>query len=79
MWAGSELYRITGEKVYLDTCLRLADYYAKTQKPSGAWVHTLWYKSEKEQAPTWTSDITHEYGAEISDVIYDLGCVTRKS
>lgn len=76
MWAGSELYRITGKKIYLETALRILDYYCKTQRPSGAWVHTLWYKTEREQQFTWTSDITHEYGAEISDVIYDLGaCV----
>ena len=74
MWAGAELYRITGDEVYLDTCTRLADHYVDTQKASGAWVHTLWYQSEKEQAFTWTSDITHEYGAEFADVIYDLAC-----
>ncbi len=75
MWAGTELYRITGRRLYLDAALRLADYYAATQKRSGAWVHTLWYRTEADQQFTWTSDITHEYGAELSDVIYDLGCI----
>jgi hypothetical protein len=72
MWAGAELYRITGEKIFAETALRILDFYCETQSPSGSWVHTLWYGSESDQAFTWTSDITHEYGAEISDVIFDL-------
>ena len=72
MWAGAELYRITGETVFADTATRLLDFYCQTQAPSGAWVHTLWYKSEEEQTFCWTADITWEYGAEFSDVVYDL-------
>ncbi len=72
MWSGAELYRITGERVFAETATRLLDYYCKTQAPSGSWVHTLWYKSEEEQTFSWTADITYEYGAEFSDVVYDL-------
>jgi hypothetical protein len=72
MWAGAELYRITGEQAYADTAVRLLDFYCRTQSPSGCWVHTLWYKDESEQSFTWTADITYEYGAEFSDVVYDL-------
>ncbi len=72
MWAGAELYRITGERRYADTATRLLDFYCKTQSASGTWVHTLWYKSEAEQSFPWTADITCEYGAEFSDVVYDL-------
>jgi len=72
MWAGAELYRITGEKVFAETATRLLDFYCQTQAPSGSWVHTLWYKSEEEQTFSWTADITYEYGAEFSDVVYDL-------
>src|SRR5205814_8386873 len=73
MWSGAELYRITGDKRYADTATRLLDFYCKTQSASGTWVHTLWYKSEAEQSFPWTADITCEYGAEFSDVVYDLG------
>ena len=72
MWAGAELYRITGESVFAETAVRLLDFYCQTQAPSGSWVHTLWYKSEEEQTFSWTADITYEYGAEFSDVVYDL-------
>jgi hypothetical protein len=72
MWAGAELYRITGEKVFAETATLILDFYCDTQAPSGSWVHTLWYKDESEQAFTWTADITFEYGGEISDVILDL-------
>ena len=72
MWAGAELYRITGEKAFAETATRLLDFYCRTQSPSGCWVHTLWYKSESEQSFPWTADITYEYGGEFSDVVYDL-------
>ena len=72
MWAGAELYRITGEKVFAETATRLLDFYCQTQRPSGCWVHTLWYKDESEQSFAWTADITYEYGGEFSDVVYDL-------
>lgn len=72
MWAGAELYRLTGESAFAETAVRILDYYCKTQAASGAWVHTLWYKSEEEQSFCWTADITYEYGGEISDVILDL-------
>jgi len=72
MWAGAELYRLTGEKVFAETANRILDFYSETQSPSGNWVHTLWYKDESQQHFTGTADITFEYGAEISDVIQDL-------
>ena len=72
MWAGAELYRLTGEAVYAETAVRLLDYYVRMQTPAGSWVHTLWYKSEEEQTFSWTADIAWEYGAEFSDVLYDL-------
>lgn len=76
MWAGAELYRITGEEVFAETAVRILDFYCDTQSPSGSWVHTLWYRDECEQHFTWTADITLEYGAEISDVILDF-CSAR--
>jgi hypothetical protein len=72
MWAGAELFRITGEQEFAGTTLRILNFYRDTQTPSGTWVHTLWYKSEDEQSFCWTADITYEYGAEISDVLFDL-------
>ena len=72
MWAGAELYRLTGMKKYKDTALRILDFYSETQCDSGAWVHHLWYADEAEQSFSWTADITFEFGAEISDVIFDL-------
>lgn len=72
MWAGAELYRITGEEKYALTALRILDFYKNTQNPSGSWTHTLWYKNEDEQSFCWTADITFEYGAEISDVLFDF-------
>jgi|GEM_PF-1204416 len=72
MWAGPELYRLTGEAIYAETATRLLDFYCRTQSDQGSWVHTLWYASEADQPFTWTADITFEYGAEFSDVIYEL-------
>ncbi len=72
MWAGAELYRVTGESVFAETAVRILDFYADTQSSSGSWVHTLWYQDESKQHFTWTADITFEYGAEISDLILDL-------
>ena len=72
MWAGAELYRVTGEEVFAETAVRILDHYCRTQSDSGSWVHTLWYRDESEQAYTWTADITYEYGGEISDVILDF-------
>ena len=72
MWAGAELYRLTGETGFADTAIRILDFYCETQSPTGSWVHTLWYKDESQQHFTWTADITFEYGGEISDVILDL-------
>jgi hypothetical protein len=72
MWAGAELYRITGETVFAETATRLLDFYCRTQTEHGCWVHTLWYRNEAEQSFPWTADITFEYGAEFSDVVSDL-------
>jgi hypothetical protein len=72
MWAGAELYRITGEEEFAKTALRILNFYRDTQTDSGTWVHTLWYKNEAEQSFCWTADITFEYGAEISDVLFDF-------
>lgn len=72
MWAGAELYRITGEKVFAETAIRILDYFTESQLHSGSWVHYLWYKDESEQPFPGTADITYEFGGEISDVIYDL-------
>lgn len=72
MWAGAELYRITGEAAFAETAVRILDHYCRTQSPSGSWVHTLWYADESEQSHAWSADITFEYGAEISDVVFDL-------
>lgn len=72
MWAGAELYRLTGGSEFAETALRILEYYCQTQSPSGTWVHKLWYPSEAEQSFCWSADITYEYGAEISDVILDF-------
>ncbi|MFH1022277.1 MAG: hypothetical protein V1809_02695 [Planctomycetota bacterium] len=72
MWAGSELYRLTGEKHFAETCVRLMEFYAQSQQPEGHWIHTLWHKSNADQTLGWTSDITHEYVAEMSDVLTDF-------
>jgi len=72
MWSGAEMYRITGEKRYAETATKLLDFYCQTQAASGSWVHTLWYKDEAAQSFPWTADITCEYGAEFSDVVYEL-------
>jgi hypothetical protein len=72
MWAGAELYRLTGQKRFAQTAVKFLDYFATTQRKSGSWVHTLWYKDEASQAFTWTCDIAWEFGGEISDVISDL-------
>jgi hypothetical protein len=72
MWAGSELYRITGEKVFAETAVRILDYFSESQSTEGSWVHSLWYRDESEQPLADTMDITQEFGAEISDVVYDF-------
>ena len=72
MWAGAELYRATGKKEFAEVAVKILDYYTKTQRRSGSWVHTLWYKTEEAQAFTWTCDIAYEFGGEITDVIADL-------
>lgn len=72
MWAGTELYRLTGEQRFLDTALRIADFFCESQTEEGAWVHTLWYKDEKEQPLSMTMDITFEFGSEISDLVFDI-------
>ena len=72
MWAGAELYRQTGEKVFAQTAIRILDYYCDTQSPSGSWVHKLWYEDSSSQTLAWSADITFEYIGEISDVIFDF-------
>jgi len=72
MWAGAELYRLTGESIYAETATRILNFYCRTQNEAGSWVHTLWYASEADQPFAWTADIAFEYGAEFSDVVYDL-------
>ena len=72
MWAGAELYRQTGESIFADTAIRILDYYCDTQSPSGTWVHKLWYDDSSDQTLAWSADITFEYIAEISDVIFDF-------
>ena len=72
MWAGAELYRITGEETFAETTIRILDYYCETQQPSGSWLHTLWYDNPSAQGLEWSADITFEYIAEISDVIFDF-------
>ncbi len=79
MWAGAELYRMTGEKEFADVAIRILDHYCAAQTKSGTWVHTLWYKSEEEQTFSWSADITLEYGAEISDVLFDLCMCDKQS
>ena len=72
MWAGAELFRITGEPAFAETAVRLLDYYCETQSPSGGWVHKLWYDDASAQTLEWSSDIVLEYMGEMSDVILDL-------
>lgn len=72
MWAGSELYRITGEEIFAETAVRILDYFSESQSSEGIWVHLLWYQDESEQPLADTMDITQEFGAEISDVVYDF-------
>lgn len=72
MWAGTELYRITGENRFAETALKIADFFCESQTDEGVWLHTLWYKSEKEQPLSMTMDITFEFGSELSDLIFDL-------
>ena len=72
MWAGAELYRQTGDSVFADTTIRILDYYSDTQSPSGSWVHKLWYEDSSSQTLCWSADITFEYIAEISDVLFDF-------
>jgi hypothetical protein len=72
MWAGAELYRLTGEEVFAETAVRILDFYCRTQSPSGNWVHKLWYEDSSSQTLAWSADITFEYMAEISDVIFDF-------
>lgn len=72
MWAGAELYRLTGEERFSRTALRILDFYCDSQSPEGNWVHKLWYEDESAQTVEWSADITLEYMAEISDVLFDL-------
>ena len=72
MWAGAELFRITGEQAFADTATRILDYYCETQTPSGTWVHSLWYEDASSQTLEWSADMTFEYVGEISDVIFDF-------
>ena len=72
MWSGAELFRITGERAFAETAIRILDFYCETQSPAGTWVHTLWYDDPSAQSLEWSADITFEYVAEISDVILDF-------
>ena len=72
MWAGAELYRLTGEARFAETAIRILDFFADSQLPSGGWVHHLWYADESDQPFPATADITLEFGGEISDAIFDL-------
>lgn len=58
MWAGAELYRLTGPRTFAETAVRLLDFYVRTQSAAGCWVHTLWYADESEQSFAWTADIS---------------------
>ena len=72
MWAGAELYKLTGEEYFVKTALRILDFYCDGQSPSGSWVHKLWYEDDSAQTLEWSADITLEYIGEISEVIFDL-------
>ena len=72
MWAGAELYRLTGEEHFAQTALRILDFYCESQSASGSWVHKLWYEDSSAQTLEWSADMTLEYIGEISDVIFDL-------
>ena len=72
MWAGAELYRITGEEEFAKTALRILDFYCESQSPAGNWVHKLWFDQASDQTIEWTADMTLEFMAEISDVIFDF-------
>jgi len=72
MWAGAELYRMTGEDIFAETTLRILDHICKSQLPSGAWLHSLWYKTESDQPFAVTVDVVSEFGSEISDVLYEF-------
>ena len=72
MWAGAELYRLTGEERFAQTALRILDFYSESQSPAGSWVHKLWYNDDSAQTIEWSADMTLEFMGEISDVIFDL-------
>lgn len=72
MWAGAELFRLTGEEKFAQTALRILDFYSESQSAAGSWVHKLWYDDDSDQTLEWSADMTLEFMGEISDVIYDF-------
>lgn len=73
MWAGAQLFRLTGEQRFADTAERILDWFCQSQHPSGLWVHGLWYARPEDQPLAGSLDIVQELCAEISDTLFELG------
>jgi len=72
MWAGSELYRHTGEKRFAETAERLLREFFELQDASGAFLHSLWHKRVEDQPLALNLDNVQELCAEMTDAILDL-------
>ena len=72
MWAGSELYRLTGDAEFADAALRILDWICQSQLSWGGWVHTLVYEHEEDQPLPAAIDLVQELCGEMSEVLYDI-------
>jgi hypothetical protein len=59
-WGCSLLYRLTGDKKYQETSLRIANFIVDTQLPEGTWINKPFYQRLEDQPFTLTVDLTVE-------------------
>jgi hypothetical protein len=72
-WSSSMLYRITGEKIYRDSCIRLMDFFFSIQREDGTFL--LPGMDPSGLTPKFLFDTTPEYARWFLEVAAELSAI----
>ncbi len=75
-WSSSILYRLTGEKKYLDACLKLKDFFFDIQQPDGTFL--LSGMTPQDLVPKFLFDTIPEYARWFLEVAAELAGAAQK-
>ena len=61
LWGCARLYHATGDPLYLETALRIADFLVRIQEPEGTWWHSGFIQVRDHQTMGVTTEVTSQF------------------